>query len=97
MDNREKRALSGRGQYRLLPQFSHFAVSPSQWAKMRPEQRREVVEQFDKATVKSNASRPVQESRYAASVAFTSYSDVKTLEVRPEESGITDNIITHVG
>ena len=83
------RPLSGRGQYRLLPQFSHFAVSPSQWAKMRPEQRREVVEQFDKATVKSKASRPAQESRYAASVASASHSDVKTLEVRPEESGIT--------
>ena len=82
-------ALSGRGQYRLLPQFSHFAVSPSQWAKMRPEQRHKVVERFDKATLKSKASKTAQESRYAESVASTSHGDVKTLQVRPEESGIT--------
>ena len=52
------RALSGRGQYRLIEQFSHYSISPSKWAKMRPEQRREVVTQFDKATMKSKRSPP---------------------------------------
>ena len=32
------RTLSGRGQYRLSQQFSHFSVSAAKWAKMRPEQ-----------------------------------------------------------
>ena len=47
------RALSGRGQYRLAQQFSHYSVSATKWAKMRPEQRREVITQFDKATMRS--------------------------------------------
>ena len=77
--------MSGRGQYWLLPKFSHLAVLPSQWAKMRPDQRCEVVEQFDKATMKSITT---QASRHAAPVSSVSFDDVKTLEVRPEESEI---------
>ena len=55
MEQREEiiRALSGRGQYRLVQQFSHYSVSATKWAKMRPEQRREVITQFDKATMRS--------------------------------------------
>jgi len=67
------RALSGRGQYRL-PKFSHLAVSPSQWAKMRPDQRREVVERFDYATMKSITT---QVSRHAAPIPSVSFDDVK--------------------
>ena len=50
---KQLRAISDRGQYRLLQQFSHYSVSASKWAKMRPEQRREVIAQFDKATMKN--------------------------------------------
>ena len=31
------RALSGRGQYRLSQQFSHFSVSAAKWEKIGPE------------------------------------------------------------
>ena len=47
------RSLSGRGQYRLLSQYSHFAVPTATWARMRPAQRSEVVNRFDKATIKT--------------------------------------------
>ena len=30
------RALSGRGRYRLCPEFSHYGVSSPTWMKMRP-------------------------------------------------------------
>ena len=83
------RVFSGRGQYRLLPQFLHFTVTPSQWAKMRPEQRREVVERFDKASMKSMVSKTTQVSRRGPPIPSTSCDDVKTQEIGPEESGIT--------
>ena len=46
------RALSRRGQYRLSQQFSHLSVSAEKWARMRPEQRREVIARFDKASIR---------------------------------------------
>ena len=50
------RALSGRGQFKLLPEYSHYSVSATKWAKMKPEQRREVVAKFSKASVKNTGS-----------------------------------------
>lgn len=45
------RALSGRGQYRLCPQFAHHEVPTQLWMKMRPDQRQEVVQNFRKASL----------------------------------------------
>ena len=77
------RALSGRGQYRLLSQYSQYSVSASVWAKMRPGQRREVVSKFGSATLgKSVADRP------AVTPAGGSSSS-KHLSVCATDSGIT--------
>lgn len=79
------RALSGRGQFRLLPQFSHFSVSATSWTKMKPEQRREVISKFNKATLKSKISTII--------IGGMS-SSRKRIAVSPESSGITKLTIT---
>ena len=45
------RALSGRGQYRLNPEFSHCGVSTHEWMKMRPDQRQQILYKFQEATL----------------------------------------------
>jgi len=45
------RSLSGRGQYRVEKEYAHV-VAPEQWIRMRPEQRKQIVKQFDSLKVK---------------------------------------------
>ena len=76
------RALSSRGQYRLLPEYSHYTVSAVEWGKMRPEQRRQIIARFDKATLKSRLSVP----------QLCNQKDVnkeKHLSIRVEDSNIS--------
>ena len=82
------RALSGRGQFRLLPQFSQYSVSATAWTKMRPEQRREVITKFNKATMKSKQPATVAAN---SDVASSSY---RRIAVSPQSSGITKLTIT---
>ena len=42
----------------MIQQVLHYSVSPSKRVIMRPKQHREVVAQFDKATMKSKRSPP---------------------------------------
>ena len=85
------RALSGRGQYRLLSNYSHYSISASVWAKMRPSQRREVVVKFDKASLK----KPQVHTGSASSVgvvdqvSVSGQSSTKQLSVTAADSGIT--------
>ena len=44
-------ALSGCGQYRLNQEFAHYGVSTQEWTKMRTDQRQQVLEKFEKATL----------------------------------------------
>ena len=44
------RSLSGRGQYRLCAQFNYFSTSILEWSKMRPDQRKRIISQFDSAS-----------------------------------------------
>ena len=81
------RALSGRGQHHWIQQFSHYSVLPSKWAKMGPEQWREIIVQFDKATVKSKRSSPGSTS--ASTSTLAEEPSEKRLCVSTEESGIT--------
>ena len=46
------RALSGRGQFRLDREYAHLIVSPQQWIRMKPEQRKELIKQFDSLKIK---------------------------------------------
>ena len=45
------RSLSGRGQYRLLPQYNHLGVTVQQWTTMNPDQRKKLLDSFDKASL----------------------------------------------
>ena len=93
------RSLSNRGQYRLLPKYSHFSVPAATWAKMRPQQRCNIVEQFDKATLKSRHSLPSTRT-VTAPVPGTSHalddmqSTTTRLSVSAEDSGVTKLTLT---
>ena len=88
------RALSDRGQYSLIQQFSHYLVSPSKWAKMRPEQCHEVVAQFVKATMKNKRSLPGNTSASTSTAAIAEQPSEKKLCISAEESGITKLTLT---
>lgn len=49
------RALSGRGQYQLDREYAHLIVSPQQWIRMKPEQRKELIKQFDSMKIKCHS------------------------------------------
>ena len=46
-------ALSGHGKYRLVKEYSGLLVTPQNWIKMTPDQRRELVQKFDRAKIRS--------------------------------------------
>ena len=54
------RALSGRGQYRPLPQFQYLGVPIQNWMKMRPDQRRKIISNFQEATLPSSKASTTQ-------------------------------------
>ena len=85
------RSLSGRGRYRVCKGYKYMQVDPQKWATMSPEQRQDVIKQFDSAPV-----RPSRATTHSESVAgtssesgSTSSSRGKLLWVDPEETGIT--------
>ena len=78
----------------MIEQFSHYSVSPSNWAKMRPEQRREVVTQFDKATMKSKRSPPGSIPTPTSTSIVTKQPSENHLCVSAKESGITKLTLT---
>ena len=88
------RALSGRGQYRLNPEFAHYGVSTQEWIKMRTDQRQQVLEIFQKATLPVHAQtsrEPEPEEVPAVGLAQT---QDRRMSIRAEDSGITT--IPHV-
>lgn len=46
------RAISSRGEYKILQEYGNLMVTPEKWTKMTPEQRKCVVKRFDSAKVK---------------------------------------------
>ena len=56
---------------------------------MRPEQRRKVVTQFDKATMKSKRILPLGSEHALASTLIVTEQPSEKKSVSPEESGIT--------
>lgn len=83
------RALSGRGQYCLKPEFSHYGVTTQEWMRMRPDQRQSVIDAFQKAklpAVTSTNDRPADkgESSIASGIVGS-----HNLCIKPEDSGIT--------
>ena len=83
------RSLSGRGQYRLCPDFAHYGVPTQSWIKMTAEQRREVVSAFEKAKLPRRAAPQTGENPYSSTASDTLASEAKTsLSIAAEDSGI---------
>ena len=78
------RALSGRGQFRLCSDFSHYGVSTQVWVKMTSQQRRDIVSTFE------NAKLPrLQNAKDRPESIATPSSSGTILSVSAEDSGIT--------
>ena len=77
------RALSGRGQYRLNPEFAHYGVSTQEWAKMRTDQRQQVLEKFEKATLPVHA-QVSSEPKEVAAVGLAQAQD-RRMSIRAED------------
>lgn len=79
------RALSGTGQYRLLPQFQYLGVPIQNWMKMRPDQRRKIISNFQEATLPSSKASTTQgQQKETQSIPNPS----SRLSVSAEDSGI---------
>ncbi len=79
------RALSGRGQYRLLPEFQHLGVPILDWMKMRSDQRQKIASNFDAATLPTSKPSTAQGQLKETSSIQNPPSE---LSVSAEESGI---------
>ena len=82
------RAISGRGQYRLLPEFQHLSVSVNEWIKMRPEQRRISLQHFQEARLCSTPSAQKSEAASTSHLSASSQTPSR-LSVSAENSGIS--------
>ena len=80
------RTLSGRGQYRLTPEFSHLGVPAQMWIKMTTEQRKDCVSTFEKAKLSRSATQPGEEACVSDPPEATS--SKRALSVSAEDSGI---------
>ena len=56
------RALSGRGLFRLRPQYAHLGVDVVTWQRKRPDQRKKVVQHFDECSLLPDHSKMKQKS-----------------------------------
>ena len=82
------RALSGRGQYRLQPKFSHYGVTTQEWMRMRPDQRKKIIDNFRKATLplaSKGAGDIADDDRSCSGSTDTARQHC----IRAEDSGIT--------
>ena len=75
------RSLSGRGQYRLLPQYNHLGVTVQQWTTMNPDQRKKLLDSFDKASLIVSVNDEIAASDQSTTTV--------SLPISPEDSGIT--------
>ena len=88
------RALSGRGQYRLRPEYQHLTVSTQQWMKMRPDQRQLVVDDFNKANIpqRSTTSSSQSENGKCLTPSITEMEECSTgdTSVAKDSSSVPD-------
>ena len=88
------RALSGRGEYRLCPEYHHLSVDINEWTRMRPQQRKDVVKAFDNANLKSaKSSQPSDNHHLPSDYQSANYSQPSTsyasISISSDDSGIT--------
>ena len=82
------RALSGRGQYRLHPKFSHYGVTSQEWIRMRPDQRQRIADNFREATFPVASKHTGDHAEHSGSRS-ESTEEAKQLCIEAEDSGIT--------
>jgi len=76
------RSISGRGDYKIAQQYANLLVSPQQWTKMTPEQRKCAVKRFDSAKLKFTKTAEAGASSSAVTVG-------QQLSVSVENSSIS--------
>ena len=81
------RCLSGRGQYRLCPQYSHLSTSILEWSKMRPEQRKNIISDLDSSLLRPDRTDKVEGSAVSQDTQ-SSKTSPSYLSVDAEDSGI---------
>lgn len=84
------RALSGRGQYRLCKKYTALQVCPSEWVKMRPEQRKKVVARFNAAKLVNQESHTSSTSAVPSTSSGVSlqHETAKHLSISSKSCGI---------
>ena len=80
------RSLSGRGQYRLCAQFNYLSTSILEWSKMRPDQRKRIISQFDSASIKTEYRLEGTPKCHVSSAAQSTKPGC--LSINAEDSGI---------
>jgi len=68
------RALSGRGNYQLCRGYEHLQVSPQEWAKITPDQRKRHIKKFDDAYMRNQISHRSSSGRISEESLSASYS-----------------------
>jgi hypothetical protein len=84
------RALSGRGQYRLQPQYSHLGVDELKWQRMRPDQRKKLIHKFDEAALCSVQSVKDPKSTVESSSQHGASQNVSSSESTQSQSSHCD-------
>ncbi len=90
-------SLSGRGRFRLVETYRYFGVSVDEWNKMRSDQRKNVVDRFEKAQLAHTQQAPtnpinrpssVNPEKDIPSTSTASSLPSTTLALSAEDSGI---------
>ena len=79
------RAISGRGEYKISQEYDSLLVSPQEWTKMTPDQRKCAVKKFDSAKLKH-----IEVAETGASTSGSAVSArKKSLGISVEKCGIS--------
>ena len=81
------RSLSGRGQYWLCAQYVYPSTSILEWSKMRPDQRKKIIADFNSSPLRSDSKDEV-EARAVSQSSEKSGTSPACLSVNAEDSGI---------
>ena len=81
------RSLSGRGQYRLCAQYVYLSTSILEWSKMKPDQRKKIIADFDSSPLRPDSKGEV-EARAVSQSSEKSGTSPACLSVNAEDSGI---------
>ena len=79
------RSLSGRGLYRLTVQYSHLAIEPELWLKMRPDQRTKAVKRFESSSLHTSKATSRRKLLFSKDTSDSSSSAVARAQERQQQ------------